>query len=121
MGAEDTTRAVPRGGSGEDAEKLLQGIITNDMALLQEQPAIHAGLLTPQGKILFSFFVVKAPGGFCLEAARSKTAELSDRLNLYKLRVKAEILTIGDEADDFVAVGHIRSPAQRSGTRLPAA
>ncbi len=76
---------------GEDAEKLLQGVITNDMALLNDQLAIHAGLLTPQGKILFEFFVVKAPGGFCIETARDKTAELSDRLNLYKLRVKAEI------------------------------
>jgi folate-binding protein YgfZ len=76
---------------GEDAGKLLQGVITNDIALLQSQPAIHAGLLTPQGKILFDFFVVRVPGGFCLEAARDKTAELSDRLNLYKLRVKAEI------------------------------
>ena len=35
---------------GEDAEKLLQGVITNDMALLNDQPAIHAGLLTPQGR-----------------------------------------------------------------------
>ena len=76
---------------GEDAEKLLQGVITNDMALLNDQPAIHAGLLTPQGKILFDFFVVKAPGGFCIETARDKAAELSDRLNIYKLRVKAEI------------------------------
>jgi len=76
---------------GEDAEKLLQGVITNDMALLGAQPAIHAGLLTPQGKILFDFFVVKAHGGFCLETARDKTAALSERLSLYKLRVKAEI------------------------------
>jgi len=35
---------------GDDAEKLLQGVITNDMGLLATQPAIHAALLTPQGK-----------------------------------------------------------------------
>ena len=46
--------------AGADAEKLLQGVITNDMDLLASQPAIHAALLTPQGKILFEFFVVEA-------------------------------------------------------------
>jgi len=102
---------------GEDAEKLLQGIITNDMALLQEQPAIHAGLLTPQGKILFEFFVVKTPGGFGLEAARNKTAELSDRLNLYKLRVKAEIL---DASADYTVAAFWGGPDElRHGGKRP--
>ena len=102
---------------GEDAERLLQGVITNDMALLQAQPAIHAGLLTPQGKILFEFFVVKAPGGFCLEAARDKTAELSDRLNLYKLRVKAEIQ---DASADYTVAAFWGGPYElRHGGKPP--
>jgi len=77
--------------AGEDAEKLLQGIITNDMGLLATQPAIHAALLTPQGKILFDFFVIKAPGGFLLEIAKEKVAELIKRLQMYRLRAKVEI------------------------------
>jgi len=81
--------------AGEDAEKLLQGVITNDMGLLASQPAIHAALLTPQGKILFEFFVVKArDDGFLLEAAKAKTAELAKRLQMYKLRAKAEIADV---------------------------
>ena len=58
--------------AGEDAEKLLQGVITSDMDLLAQQPAIHAALLTPQGKILFDFFVAKTGDGFLLETARDK-------------------------------------------------
>ncbi|MBO0741412.1 MAG: folate-binding protein YgfZ [Hyphomicrobiaceae bacterium] len=77
--------------TGADAAKLLQGVITNDMDLLSVQPAIHAALLTPQGKILFEFFVVKAPDGFWLEAAADKTAELAKRLALYRLRAKVDI------------------------------
>ena len=77
--------------AGEDAEKLLQGVITSDMELLSAQPAIHAALLTPQGKILFDFFVVKAPGGFLLETAADKAADLAKRLTMYKLRAKADI------------------------------
>ena len=57
--------------AGEDAEKLLQGVVTNDMDLLATRPAIHAALLTPQGKILFEFFVVKAgEGNYLLETGR---------------------------------------------------
>ena len=58
--------------AGEDARTFLQGLVTNDMALIDKQPALYAGLLTPQGKILFDFFVVATPEGFCLEVARSK-------------------------------------------------
>jgi tRNA-modifying protein YgfZ len=77
--------------AGEDASKLLQGVITSDMDLLSAQPAIHAALLTPQGKILFDFFVVKMPEGFLLETVADKAAELAKRLTMYKLRAKAEI------------------------------
>jgi folate-binding protein YgfZ len=70
--------------TGADARKLLQGLITNDMAKLDRQPAIHAGLLTPQGKILFDFFVVRAPDGYLLDVG--KADELIRRLTLYKLR-----------------------------------
>ena len=84
--------------TGEDAEKLLQGIVSNDMDLLASQAAIHAALLTPQGKILFDFFVVKIGGGFLLETARDKAGDLAKRLNLYKLRAKVEIR---DASDDY--------------------
>jgi folate-binding protein YgfZ len=83
--------------AGEDAEKFLQGVISNDMGLLKTHPAIHAGLLSPQGKILFEFFVVRTPDGFCLETARDKAAALVDRLMLYKLRAKVEIEDVSSD------------------------
>lgn len=76
---------------GSDAQAFLQGIITNDMDLLAAQQAIYAGLLTPQGKILFDFFVIKTEDGYLLEAPRNQISMLIQRLNLYKLRSKAEI------------------------------
>ena len=48
--------------SGEDAASFLGGLITNDVEALPEGGAGYGGLLSPQGKILFDFFVVKAPG-----------------------------------------------------------
>src|SRR6185436_20237374 len=84
--------------AGEDAGKLLQGVITGDMELLSSQPAIYAALLTPQGKILFDFFVVRAPEGLLLETAADKAADLAKRLAMYRLRAKAEIR---DQSADY--------------------
>jgi folate-binding protein YgfZ len=96
--------------TGADAEKLLQGIVSNDMELLASQPAIHAALLTPQGKILFDFFVVRAGDGFLLEVARDKAADLAKRLNLYKLRAKVDIQ---DASEDYRVLALWGSPSGR--------
>lgn len=78
--------------AGEDASKLLQGTVTNDMDLLDKQPAIHAALLTPQGKVLFEFFVVKAADEvFLLETARDQVGSLVKRLAMYRLRARVDI------------------------------
>jgi folate-binding protein YgfZ len=89
-------RSVVRVG-GPDAEKLLQGVITNDMGLLAEQPAIFAALLTPQGKVLADFFVSKAGDDFLLETGTAQAGELVKRLTLYKLRAKVDIHDVTGE------------------------
>ena len=67
--------------AGIDARNFLQGLITNDIdkvgdgAAIGDQ-AIHAGLLTPQGKILFDFFVVPLGDGYLLECAKAETNAL---------------------------------------------
>src|ERR1051325_6421038 len=83
--------------TGEDAGKLLQGVITNDMGLLDTQAALHAGLLTPQGKILFDFFVVRTPDGFLLDTARDQAQALAARLAMYKLRAKADVRDVSSD------------------------
>jgi tRNA-modifying protein YgfZ len=96
---------------GPDAAKLLQGVITNDMDLIAQQGALHAGLLSPQGKILFEFFVVMSSDGFCLETARAKAAELAERLKMYRLR--ADVAIKDASADYTVAAiwgGGVRAP-----------
>lgn len=85
------------GVTGADAGKLLQGLITNDMARLDHAPAIHAGLLSPQGKILFEFFVVAAEAGFLLETAVDSATALLKRLQLYRLRAKVEFADLSSD------------------------
>jgi folate-binding protein YgfZ len=77
--------------SGPAAHSFLQGLITNDIDKAKPGGALHAGQLTPQGKILFDFFVVPAADGFLLEIAKAKAGELAQRLGFYKLRAQVEI------------------------------
>ena len=77
--------------SGADAHKFLQGVITNDLDKAQDGAAIHAGLLSPQGKVLFDFFVVPEGDGFLIEVGKDTLAELAKRLGFYRLRAQVEI------------------------------
>ena len=77
--------------TGADARKFLQGVITNDINKAAAGRAIHTGLLSPQGKILFDFFMVAAGDGFLIEVARDKASELATRLGFYRLRAAVEI------------------------------
>ena len=74
--------------SGEAARNFLQGLITNHIDRAKPGSAIHAGLLTPQGKILVDFFVLPAGDGFLLDLPKAKLAELTQRLTVYKLRTQ---------------------------------
>jgi tRNA-modifying protein YgfZ len=90
--------------TGDDAETFLQGLVTSDVAgPAAVQPktvpaAVHAGLLSPPGKILFEVFVVGLGGGFLLEAARERIPDLIKRLGMYKLRAK---VAIEDASNDW--------------------
>ena len=77
---------------GTDARDFLQGLVTNDLSACTEKCALYAALLTPQGKILFEFFII--PDGenrFLIDCAGVRAADLSKRLSMYKLRAKVGI------------------------------
>ena len=76
---------------GAETRDFLQGLITNDMTQCAPGKAIYAALLTPQGKILFEFFIVERDGGFLLDCAAQRRNDLLKRLTLYRLRAKIEI------------------------------
>ncbi len=94
---------------GPDARDFLDSLVTNEMNLLDGQEAIHAGLLSPQGKILFAFFVVRTPAGYLLETGLDQTATLAKRLALYKLRAKVEIADAVGEVVVLVSQGSVRA------------
>ena len=91
--AELTTRSVIKV-SGGDAKKLLQDIVTNDVNKAVDGKAVHAGLLTPQGKILFDFFLLDRGTHFLLECARDTISDLIKRLTFYKLRAAVDFVDL---------------------------
>ena len=91
--------------SGPDAIKLLDGIITNNLARLKDHPAIHSGLLSPQGKIQFDFFLVREGEDLLLETAKERIPSLIQRLTLYRLRADVAFEDQSEQLTVMVAWG----------------
>jgi len=77
--------------TGEDAKEYLQNIITNDINKVSKSSSVFAALLSPQGKYLFDFFVIKNDKGYLLDCDGSLIKELIINLSKYKIRSKVEI------------------------------
>jgi folate-binding protein YgfZ len=78
--------------SGPQARDFLQGLVTNDVAGgLAPGTALYTALLSPQGKILFDFFVTEGDGALLLDVARDSGDALLKKLKLYRLRAKIEL------------------------------
>ncbi len=82
---------------GKDAKEFLQNLITNDIDKVNETNSCFASLLTPQGKYLFDFLVVKHKNGYFLDCEKIQIENLYNQLDLYKLRSKVEILNLSNE------------------------
>ena len=69
---------------GAEAENFLHNVVTADVLGLAEGQARYAALLSPQGKILFDFFVLKTAEGYFLDCAASQLEEFMKRLTFYR-------------------------------------
>ena len=77
--------------TGDDAKEYLQNIITNDINKVSKINSIFAALLSPQGKYLFDFFVIKDSEGYLIDCDGKSVKELVVNLSKYKIRSKVEI------------------------------
>ncbi|MGI9522262.1 MAG: YgfZ/GcvT domain-containing protein [Hyphomicrobiaceae bacterium] len=78
--------------SGPEAVKFLDSMVTNNLTLLNDQSALHTGLLSPQGKILFDFFVVQAGEDLLLDVPAAQLDNLINRLKFYRLRANVAFI-----------------------------
>ena len=78
--------------AGKDALGFLQGLVSNDVLPLEQEPGIvWAALLSPQGKYLADFFVVKTPDALLIDIKSSIADATLRRLLMYRLRADVQI------------------------------
>ncbi len=106
--------------SGEEAPHFLHNLVTSSVDGLPPGAAAYAGLLTPQGKIIADFLLLRIEDGYLLDVASARLDELKKRLTLYRLRAKvtisAEDLAVvaiwgGVSRDSLLAFADPRLPA----------
>ena len=83
--------------NGQDSKSFLQNLISNDINKVSDTSSCFASLLTPQGKFLYEFIILKHKAGYFIDCEKSQSEEIFKQLNLYKIRSKVEILNLSNE------------------------
>lgn len=92
--------------AGEDAASFLQGLITIDSIKKPVNSAGYGCLLTPQGKYLHDFFLLRdSETGFRIETDATRAAELLRRLSMFRLRAKVVLELTAPQAAVFALFG----------------
>ena len=83
--------------NGEDTIEFLQNLISNDINKVSETNTCFTSLLSPQGKFLYEFIIIKHKSGYLIDCEKSQADGLYKQLSTYKLRSKVEILNLSNE------------------------
>ena len=83
--------------NGEDTKEFLQNLISNDINKVNESNSCFSSLLSPQGKFLYEFIIVKHKSGYIIDCEKSQADGLFKQINIYKLRSKVEVLNLSNE------------------------
>ena len=83
--------------NGDDSIGFIQNLITNDINKVTDTNSCYASLLSPQGKYLFDFIIIRHKNGFIIDCEKDQVNNLFKQLNLYKLRSKVEVLDLSNE------------------------
>jgi tRNA-modifying protein YgfZ len=83
-----------------EATSFLHRLVTNSLLDLRQGEGRYAALLTPQGKLMFDFFVTRLPegpeAGLLLDCVKDQVPDLMRKLNFQKLRAKIIIEDVSD-------------------------
>ena len=79
--------------TGPDTKSFLNGLLSQEIETLASGELRFAGLLTPQGRLLYDLFVAGADEGVLLDVAAEHRDAIVMRLTMYKLRAKVELAT----------------------------
>jgi len=83
--------------NGSEAKDFLQNLVTGDIEKVTTSSTVFSSILTPQGKYLFEFFILKLKDNYLLECEKKSTAEIIKLLNFYKLRSKVNFIDLTEK------------------------
>lgn len=93
--------------NGPDAVAFLHGLVTCDVENLNTGEITFGALLSPQGKILFDFFIIKSVDGFMLDIDKSMSDDFLHKLKFYKLRADVEVSRVSEKTKVFAVFGGV--------------
>ena len=82
---------------GSEAKDFLQNIVTNDIEKVTSDSTVFSSILTPQGKYLFEFFILKLKDSYLVECEKKSTTAIIKLLNFYKLRSKVDFIDLSEK------------------------
>ncbi|MFQ5779576.1 MAG: aminomethyltransferase family protein [Nitrospiria bacterium] len=77
--------------TGSDRVAFLQGLISNDMALLSKERGIYSTLLTAKGRVVADFYLYPLSDGLLMELEWANAAKTKEHLIRYRLRSQVKI------------------------------
>ena len=87
---------------GDEVKDFLQNIVTNDIEKATHNSTVFSSILTPQGKYLFEFFILKLKDSYLIECEKELTEEIIKLLNYYKIRSKVEFINLNKKYEASV-------------------
>ena len=88
--------------SGDEAKNFLQNIVTNDIEKITNNLTLFSSILTPQGKYLYEFFIIKIEDGYLLECEKKSASEIIKTFNFYKLRTRVNLIDISKKYSNVI-------------------
>lgn len=91
--------------SGKETHLFLQGLISNDISILNVDNIIFSCMFNPQGKFFCDFFIfqpdINDPDTLFLDCELVQFKDIINKLNMYKLRAKVQIENLSNDFSIF--------------------
>jgi len=88
--------------SGEEAQKFLQNLLSNDINAINPGNAQLSSFNSPKGRMLATFLIWQKGTDYFLQLPRSLTAAMLKKLSMYVMRSKVKI---SDENNEIICIG----------------
>jgi tRNA-modifying protein YgfZ len=88
--------------SGEEAQKFLQNLLSNDINAVNAGTAQLSSFSSPKGRMLATFLIWQSGADYFLQLPRSLTGPMHKKLSMYVMRSKVKV---SDASEEVIALG----------------